>query len=305
MCASHSSEERHIGRALNMLRKVQGKETDLRCGGHPALSGSVNRDWIKRGYNPTAVCNNCSGKHIGMLAGSKAISADIRTYHHSEHPLQSRVKQVVHELCDLEAEDVKWGVDGCNLPAPAFPLHYLARIYAIIASSADQMGKGESASERTQWLSRIYHAMARYPELVGGDGRFCTVLMQAFQGRLIGKLGADGCYGIGIRASGQTAKLGATGAVGISVKIEDGNIPILYSAILEILEQLEIRSLEMCRELDVFHNPAILNTAGVITGHVIPAQKLRPACLNFLSTSIQTSTYLNKPEATSTGSLVR
>lgn len=277
MCASHSSEPRHIGRAVNMLMKVQGNESDLRCGGHPALSDSVNRDWIKRGYNPTPVCNNCSGKHIGMLAGSKAIGADITAYHHSTHPLQSRVKQVVQELCDLEAEDVKWGVDGCNLPAPAFPLHYLARIYAIIASSADQTEKVDSASTRTQALSRIYRAMARYPELVGGDGRFCTVLMQAFQGRLIGKLGADGCYGIGIRASEQTAKLGATGAVGISVKIEDGNIPILYSAVLEILEQLEIRPSEMCKELDVFHSPAIMNTAGVITGHVIPALKLRAA----------------------------
>ncbi|RHZ51681.1 hypothetical protein CDV55_100454 [Aspergillus turcosus] len=275
MCASHSSEERHIARALNMLTKVQGKESDLRCGGHPAVSDSVNRDWIKRGYNPTAVCNNCSGKHIGMLAGSKAIGADITAYHHPMHPLQLRVKQVAQELCDLEANDIKWGVDGCNLPAPAFPLHYLGKIYAITASSADQMGSDDSASTRTQALSRIYHAMARYPELVGGEGRFCTVLMQAFQGRLIGKLGADGCYGIGIRASEQTAKFGATGAVGISVKIEDGNIPILYSAVLEILEQLEIRPSEMCEELDVFHCPVIRNTAGVITGHVIPALKLR------------------------------
>jgi L-asparaginase II len=130
---------------------------------------------------------------------------------------------------------VTWGVDGCNLPALAIPLHCIGRIYAIIAASADQMEMDAPGSARTQVLSRIFHAMAQYPELVGGEGRFCTVLMHAYQGRLIGKLGADGCYGIGIRASEETARLGATGAIGISVKIEDGDIPVLYSAILEIL----------------------------------------------------------------------
>lgn len=277
MCASHSSEERHITRTLDMLAKVQAKEADLRCGGHPALSASVNRDWIRRDYNPTAVCNNCSGKHVGMLAGTKAIDADIGTYHHSAHPLQSRVKRVFQELCALESDDVKWGVDGCNLPAPAIPLHYIGRIYATIAASAEKMASDVAVASRTHALGRIFHAMAEYPELVGGDGRFCTVLMQAFQGTLIGKLGADGCYGIGIRTSKQTAQLGATGAVGISLKIEDGDIAILYSAILEILVQLQIRPPEMSKNLDAFHRPAIFNTANVVTGHVIPAFKLRAA----------------------------
>jgi L-asparaginase II len=287
MCASHSSEERHIAQALDMLAKVHAKESDLHCGGHPALSDSVNRDWIKRGYNPTAVCNNCSGKHVGMLAGAKAIGADTTTYHHSTHPLQSRVKRVFQELCALESEDVKWGIDGCNLPAPAIPLHYLGRIYAIIAASADQVEMDTPGSARTQELGRIFHAMTRYPELVGGEGRFCTVLMQAFQGTLVGKLGADGCYGIGIRASERTEQLGATGALGISIKIEDGNITILYSAILEILEQLGLRSPETRKELDAFHYPAIFNTAGVITGHIAPAFKLHAPWLNTESSAFR------------------
>lgn len=35
MCASHSSEPRHIERARRMLAKAQVSEADLRCGGHP------------------------------------------------------------------------------------------------------------------------------------------------------------------------------------------------------------------------------------------------------------------------------
>ena len=33
--------------------------------------------------------------------------------------------------------------------------------------------------------------MTRYPELVGGEGRFCTLLMNTFAAALVGKLGAD------------------------------------------------------------------------------------------------------------------
>ncbi|RDH28082.1 L-asparaginase II [Aspergillus welwitschiae] len=277
MCASHSSEERHITRANSMLAKVQAKEDDLRCGGHPALSASVNHDWTRRGYSPTAICNNCSGKHVGMLAGTKAIGADLLTYHQPTHPLQLRVKRVFEELCDLRADDVSWCIDGCNLPAPAIPLHSLGRVYATLAAAADQAEKNASATARTRDLDRIFRAMTRYPELVGGNGRFCTVLMNAFQGRLMGKLGADGCYGIGIRASEQTAQLGAIGAVGISVKIEDGNIGILYSATIEILEQLGIRPPELCSAIVDCHRPSNVNTAGIVTGRVIPAFKLRAA----------------------------
>ncbi|KAH1315501.1 hypothetical protein KXV70_008273 [Aspergillus fumigatus] len=273
MCASHSSEERHITRARNMLAKAQVKEDDLRCGGHPALHG----------HNPTAVCNNCSGKHIGMLAATKAVDADIATYHEPTHPLQLRVKRVFEEF--LEAEDVRWSIDGCNLPAPAIPLHCLGRVYATLASSADQMEKNTSVPARTQELNRIFHAMTQYPELVGGDGRFCTVLMRAFQGGLVGKVGADGCYGIGIRASEQTAHLGATGAVGISLKIEDGNINILYSVIMEVFEQLQIRPPEPCSELADFHRPSVVNTACIVTGRVIPAFKLRAASSSASHTS--------------------
>lgn len=266
MCASHNSEERHIARARAMLKQIGAGEHDLRCGGHAALSDAVNREWNKQGYAPTAICNNCSGKHAGMLAGSQAVGAGLVGYGLPDHPMQLRVKQVVEELSGLEADMVKWGTDGCNLPAPALPLQYMGKMYAATAAAADAVDKSDGLSIRTQALSRIFHAMSQYPELVGGHGRFCTELMRGFQGALIGKLGADGCYGIAIRASDQTRKLGAVGAIGIAVKIEDGNVGALYSAVAEILERLQIGTLEMRLKLVTFHRPDIVNTAGVVTG---------------------------------------
>lgn len=125
--------------------------------------------------------------------------------------------------------------------APALPLNSMGVIYAKVAAAPDVSSANDQlVSQRTQDLARIYHAMTRYPEMVGGEGQFCTILMEAFEGALIGKLGADGCYGIGIRASTETKALGADGAVGIAVKIDDGNIEILYAVVSEILQQLKI-----------------------------------------------------------------
>ncbi|MDO3432091.1 asparaginase [Rhizobium sp. CBN3] len=275
MCASHSSEERHIAQTRTMLAKIQAEEADLRCGGHPSLSENVNRAWIKQDYTPTAVCSNCSGKHVGMIAGARAIGAGADDYHLPDHPMQLIVKRTVAELCDLDPQDVEWGIDGCNLPTPAFPLDRLARLYAKLASAADRGEGHEDLSTRDAALARIFQAMARYPELVAGEGRYCTVLMRAFDGAMIGKLGADASYAIGVRASDETRRLGADGALGISVKIEDGNIEVLYAVVTEILEQLGIGSPECRNPLAEFHHPKRVNTMGVTTGGVSFPFKLR------------------------------
>lgn len=275
ICASHSSEERHINLTRDILAKVQAQESDLRCGGHTPLSKYVNRAWIKAGFTPTAICSNCSGKHAGMIAGTKALGADVQSYHLPQHPMQMRVKQVVDEICSIGEGESIWGLDGCNLPAPAFPLHYLGRMYAAFAAAASETSSVESSVKRTRDLSGIFHAMARHSEYVAGEERFCTVLMKSFDGLLIGKLGADGCYGIGVRASQWTRDLGVEGAIGIAVKIEDGNVDILYSAIVEILEQLLIGTPEMRQRLAHFHRPEIKNTVGVVTGNVSPMFMVR------------------------------
>jgi L-asparaginase II len=266
MCASHSSEDRHITRAQRMLAKSRNTEDQLLCGGHPALNPAVNRAWIKRDFEPTGIHNNCSGKHAGMLAGARAMAASSNDYHLLTHPIQVRVRKIVEELSGLSEEEVKWGIDGCNLPAPALPLSYLAKIYASFAQASDALAGGDNITSRIQRMGQIFNAMSQMPEIIGGEGRFCTLLMKAFQGSLIGKVGADGCYGIGMRESELTRSLGAVGAVGISVKIEDGNLDILYAAVTEILQQMKIYSQEDSESLEAYHHPKIKNTKGIVTG---------------------------------------
>jgi L-asparaginase II len=110
--------------------------------------------------------------------------------------------------------------------------------------------------------------MTGYPEMVAGEGRFCTALMDAFKGALVGKVGADASYAIGVRASAQTAKLGAKGALGIAVKVEDGNSTILYAIVAELLAKLGIGDEAAHRALDGFRLRATRNTVGLETGRV-------------------------------------
>jgi len=268
ICASHSGEPRHIERTRAMLAKAQVTEAELRCGGHAPLSDAVWKEWIRRDFTPTGVCSNCSGKHAGMLAGAQALGAAVADYHLPEHPLQVRVKRTVAELCDLPENGVQWATDGCNLPTPAFPLDRLARLFMKMANADTQT---TDTAPRSLALARIYRAMTAYPELVAGDGRFCTTLMQAFDGDLVGKVGADASYAIGVRATG------TRGPLGIAVKVEDGNTTVLYAIVSNVLGQLDIGRETQRAKLAAYGNPPMRNTMGIETGRLavtVPLERI-------------------------------
>jgi L-asparaginase II len=268
MCASHNSEPRHIARTRAMLAKAQVTEADLRCGGHAPLSDAVWKEWIKRDFTPSGVCSNCSGKHAGMLAGAQALGVTVIDYHLPEHALQVRVKRTVAELCDLPDNGVQWAIDGCNLPTPAFALDRLARLFVKLADA----GAGVETTPRSKALGRIYRAMTTYPELVAGEGRFCTALMRAFDGELVGKVGADASYAIGVRNSGTPT--GTHGTLGIAVKVEDGNTAVLYAIVAHVLEQLLIGSETQRETLAAYRHPPMRNTMGIETGRLVVSAPL-------------------------------
>ncbi|KAK3696057.1 hypothetical protein LTR37_018138 [Vermiconidia calcicola] len=269
MCASHNAEDIHLEQARSMLNKIEAKDDQLNCGGHPSISPELNEQWIRDRVKLTPIYNNCSGKHTGMLAGAKALGSSTNDYHLLENQMQQRVTAVVEQLCGASKEDVLWGIDGCNLPAPAMPLHNMARIFSKIARAADEIDASTRASEiqRMQNMARVYNAMCHNPYLLGGDDRFCSELPRIYNGDIIGKVGADGCYGIAIR-SAQTRKLGTDGAVGVAIKVEDGNLQILYAAVVEALKQLEIGTKDEWDQLRRFHHPPRLNTMGFAIGKI-------------------------------------
>jgi L-asparaginase II len=192
--------------------------------------------------------------------------------------MQQRVYRAVEDLSGLGEKDVLWTVDGCNLPTPAMPLPNLALMFAKLADAAnlsDHPTK-KTLDQRTRHLARIHKSMARYPGLVAGEGRFDTALIEAYGGQVVGKIGADACYAIAVRASPgvDTAGIGHD-SIGIAVKVEDGNLDVLYASVVEILEQLKVGTSKVRQSLDGWRYPKIVNTAGVVTGGYKHCFKLR------------------------------
>lgn len=266
MCASHNSEDRHIEQARAMLKTIGVDESKLQCGGHKPLSEEVYKNWIKHDFVPTGICNNCSGKHVGMIAAALEHNMEVDEYCDPNSSLQTKVKEVVARITGLDQSEVKWAIDGCNLPAPAFPLRNLAFAYSKFANAADSTASGESNDQEVERMARIFNAMSSNPHSVAGEGRFCTKLMEMFEGNVIAKLGADAIYAIGIRECEATRKLGAEGALGLAFKADDGNIDNLYSVICETLARLGLTTVQQQRELAEFHYPPMLNTMNIVAG---------------------------------------
>ena len=66
-CASHGGEPRHVATAMSMLAKAGLNEGALECGAHwPSFDGAL-KALAHEGRAPSALHNNCSGKHAGFV----------------------------------------------------------------------------------------------------------------------------------------------------------------------------------------------------------------------------------------------
>ncbi|HMS11004.1 MAG TPA: asparaginase, partial [Pyrinomonadaceae bacterium] len=82
--------------------------------------------------------------------------------------------------------------------------------------------------------SRVVSAMVKNPELIGGTDRLDTLLMQAAEGRIISKVGAEGVWLCGVLPSEKYPS-----GLAIALKVEDGDDrrarPVASVAILKRL----------------------------------------------------------------------
>src|SRR5262245_31886824 len=70
-CASHNGEPIHVELAQSMLKKIGLGPDALKCGAHEPYSPKAAADLRAKGEAASALHNNCSGKHAGMLAVAK------------------------------------------------------------------------------------------------------------------------------------------------------------------------------------------------------------------------------------------
>lgn len=235
ICASHSGTDEHVAAVKGIQEKVGVGEADLLCGTHWPYHDPTTRALWSRNEKPTPNRHNCSGKHTGMLAHALLRSLPKEDYIHTGHPVQRSILTAFAGMVGLPEEQVVVGIDGCSAPNFAVPLRNAALGYARLC---DPEGL---PTRRADACRRIFQAMTSNPQMVGGPGRFDTLIMERTAGRMVVKAGAEGYQAIGLPAGA----LGpGTPGIGIAFKIADGDGAgrARPCAALEVLRQLEVIS---------------------------------------------------------------
>ena len=97
-CASHGGEPIHEQTAAAMLAKAGLDVGALECGAHWPYEERAARALAAAGREPSALHNNCSGKHSGFLCmacamhgGRDGLAGFVRGYVQPEHPVMREV----------------------------------------------------------------------------------------------------------------------------------------------------------------------------------------------------------------------
>ena len=256
MSASHAGQPFHVEAVRSILQKTGMDESALQCGVHAPYNAQAAHDLEAAGVQPTALHNNCSGKHAGILALCKILGADPATYLEPANPAQQRILEMCARMSDQRVEDFPLGVDGCGIPVYATPLRNAALSFARLASL-----EGISESD-ARALRTVRDAMVAYPECVSGTGEFDARLMEAGAGMLACKAGAEGVHGAALIDAG----------VGLVVKVGDGAARGRGPAVLSILRALELLPEAALTKLADLERPIVYNRAGRAVGEVRAAR---------------------------------
>src|SRR3984885_12909888 len=205
-CASHSGEAGHVRGVERILKKAGLDASALACGAHWPASQAAAMALARTGAAPSAVHNNCSGKHAGFLCVARAMEVDPAGYWRPDHPVQQRVHVVLEDLTGVALPPDHRAVDGCSVPTWAAPLEKLAFAFA-------KFGSGRAlTSGRAAAAARLFTACVREPWYVAGSGRFCTEIMQLLGAQALVKTGAEGVMCAALPAP----------ALGVAIKCDDG-----------------------------------------------------------------------------------
>ncbi len=266
-CASHNGEPEHAATAASMLSKAGVDLRALECGAHWPYHDATTKAMAARGESPTALHNNCSGKHSGFVclgcrrAGGQDLFSFVRGYVQPEHPVMREVTGALQHATGFDLSATARGVDGCSIPTYAIPLRNLAHAFAKVAA-----GHGLGA-EFDPAARRLREAIARAPHMVAGSGRVDTRLMAHFGARVCCKGGAEGVHCIALPELG----------LGVAVKMDDGN----NSRAADVVTAALIERLLPCSEADravtrSMSQVVVRNWNGIEVGQLRAAGMLAP-----------------------------
>lgn len=247
--ASHNGEARHTEAVQNWLSRINLTVADLECGAHaPAHQASfMSLTKVKGSYS--ALENNCSGKHTGMLSSALAMGVPTKGYSKTEHPVQRLIQKIIEDFTGEKVDDDDVALDGCTLPTYFLRLQNLALAMARFADCKN------FSADYAQACERITQAIMNNPFYIAGSDRYCTQMTSLMQQQGFVKTGAEGV----MFAALPQLKLG------IAVKCHDGNNRAAEVTMTDILLNLKVINEAEAQNLI---EPQIKNWNGLVTGRI-------------------------------------
>jgi L-asparaginase II len=256
--SSHSGEPEHADLAAAMLKAAGRDEATLECGAHWSFEQPVLIGQARAMTKPSALHNNCSGKHAGFICACCHQDIDPKGYVTYDHPIQEQIRDVMENLTGAALAHDNCGVDGCSIPTYAVPLKGLAHGFAKMATGAGLELQRAAASKR------IFEACMAEPFYVAGTKRACTRLMELAPGRIFAKTGAEGVFCAAIPEKG----------IAIALKCDDGTSRAAESMVAGVLARFFVGEEDLQAGLMAMANHTMRNWNGIAVGDVRVADGL-------------------------------
>ncbi|MBP1842511.1 L-asparaginase II [Rhizobium petrolearium] len=251
-CSSHSGEDAHVATAAAMLAKAGRDDDALECGAHWSSDQATLIHQARTIEKPTALHNNCSGKHSGFVCTCVHAGLEVKGYVEYDHPLQAEIRGTMEALTGAILGHQNCGTDGCSIPSYAVPLKGLAHGFA-------KMVTGSSLSpERARAARRLMEACMAEPFYVAGSNRACTKLMEVAPGKIFAKTGAEGVFVAALPDQG----------LAIAVKCEDGTTRAAEAMIFALISRYFEKGGEVQAKLLAMANKSMRNWNGIHVGDV-------------------------------------
>ncbi|MDR0473179.1 MAG: asparaginase [Treponema sp.] len=244
---SHAGEPFHITALESIFSKSGLSEDMLIMKPAVPMNTEANEERIAKGIPRRKMYHNCSGKHAALMLLQRKLGGETEDYWKPGSPVQCEVMRTIKILG--ETDNIKAGVDGCGVPVFAIALRNIAASFKNLVRP--EHIHDESLAQAVESYAPQIH---RYPLMMAGTGRICTLLNQ--DQNIIAKGGANGVYGFALKKEG----------LGIAFKISDGTDQTWPLMVMGILNALGCLSHETNRRLEELHPGVILNDNGTTVG---------------------------------------
>ena len=251
-CASHNGEPVHVDTVAAWLERIGCGTADLECGRQQPKDGEAAYALLRRDEEPSALHNNCSGKHAGFLTTARHRNEPTAGYTAYAHPVQQRLLGVLEQMTAQDLGDAPWAADGCSIPTVAVSLGGLAVAMARMATLT------HVSDRRAAAIDRVRRAWGSEPYLVAGRNRFDTETMVAAGGRVLVKGGAEGVSCACLPEQG----------LGIALKVEDGATRATNVAMAALLRGLGAIDNQVWATIANFAQPEIRTRRGATVGAI-------------------------------------